>query len=169
LLNGGIDVVDVDEQLEPHPVGDGAAVLVIRPADVDDRDLGRAAPQPDIAGFTLGGELEVPGEPEPLVEDSRLRYPPGEDDRKCALWHVRRIPIHGPRYTFSSPRAKASPETVSLIDPLRDSNGLVLSMLWTVPRWRFLFGDLFGVDAGPAAELLPPFERERERGRGRGR
>src|SRR5262245_33340447 len=85
------DVVDVDEHLEPRPSAERTCVLVGRPGGVHDGELGAAASQTDIAWLTLGGQLEVPGEPELFEERGRGRHCGGEDGWKCAVGHGRRL------------------------------------------------------------------------------
>jgi hypothetical protein len=77
-LNAGpadrlVDIVDVDEHLEPGTLAEPASVLVRRPAGIDDSQLGSSTPHPDIVGLTLSRKPEMGLETEPLTEGDRRR------------------------------------------------------------------------------------------------
>jgi hypothetical protein len=71
-LDDGLDLIHVDEQLEPDSFTHRSAVLLLWPFRGDDRELVVSATQTDVARLALGRKLKVRLEAEQLVERGRL-------------------------------------------------------------------------------------------------
>jgi hypothetical protein len=85
MLDEAVELVDVHEHLEANTVGDRGPILLTRPVFSNDRDLVDAATEADVARVAVGWKLEVPLEPERLIEASRPRHIRCEDDGKGAV------------------------------------------------------------------------------------